>query len=88
MPKKYTDGFKKDAVGLVGSGIAQKQVCADLGVSKSALQAWVARARYKRHGLPATGDTETVKASVQALKRIRGLEMENEVLRRAAAYLS
>lgn len=29
-----------------------------------------------------------VKASVQALKRIRELEMENEVLRRAAVYLS
>lgn len=29
-----------------------------------------------------------VKASVQALKRIRELEIENEVLRRAAVYLS
>jgi len=35
-----------------------------------------------------SGDTETVKASARTLKRIRELEMENEVLRRAAAYLS
>lgn len=88
MAKKYTDEFKKDAVGLVESGIAQKQVCADLGVSKSALQAWVAKAHSKRHGLAASSDPETVKASAQALKRIRELEMDNEVLGRAAAYLS
>ncbi|MCD7100547.1 IS3 family transposase [Pseudoclavibacter sp. 13-3] len=88
MPKKYTDEFKKDAAGLVESGMSQKQVCADLGVSKSALQSWVAKAQYATHGLPTSGDAETMRASAQALKRIRELEMENEVLRRAAAYLS
>jgi transposase len=88
MAKKYTDEFKQDAVGLVESWIAQKQVCADLGVSKSALQAWVAKAQYAKHGLSASSDPETTRASAQALKRIRELEMENEVLRRAAAYLS
>lgn len=38
MPIKYTDEFKRDAVALVESGIAQKVVCKDLGISKTALQ--------------------------------------------------
>lgn len=88
MPKKYSDEFKADAVALVESGMSQKQVCADLDVSKSALQAWVAKAEFVKRGLPTASDPETARASAQALKRIRELEMENEVLRRAAAYLS
>jgi len=39
MPVKLTEEFKRDAVALVAPGIAQKTVNADLGVSKSALQA-------------------------------------------------
>ena len=35
-----------------------------------------------------TTDREQRKDMAQALRRIRELEMENEVLRRAAAYLS
>lgn len=38
MPIKYTDEFKRDAFSLVESGIAQKTVCKDPGISKSALQ--------------------------------------------------
>ncbi|MFV0433839.1 MAG: transposase, partial [Leucobacter sp.] len=41
MPVKYSEEFKRDAVGLVESGISQKQVCRDLGISKSALSAWI-----------------------------------------------
>jgi len=88
MARKFGEEFKADAGGLVESGVAQKQVCADLGISKSALPAWVRQARSAVVGLPVSGDTETVKASARTLKRIRELEMENEVLRRAAAYLS
>ncbi len=88
MPRRFSDEFKADAVGLVESGIARKPVCADLGISKSAFQAWIRKARSAVVGLPTSGDAETMKAFAQALKRIRELEMENEVLRRAAAYLS
>ncbi|RLK49399.1 transposase [Microbacterium telephonicum] len=51
MPIKFTDEFKRDAVSLVESGIAQKAACKDLGVSKSALQAWVRDAKFQPHGL-------------------------------------
>lgn len=39
MPKIYTEEFKQTALDLTSGGMTQKQVCADLGVSKSALQA-------------------------------------------------
>lgn len=89
MPRNYySDEFKRDAVALVESGIAQNQVVRDLGISKTALQSWVRDSRFQSHGLtPPTGPDERRDMS-QALKRIRELEMENEVLRRAAAYLS
>lgn len=83
-----TDEFKRDAVALVASGIPQKQVAEDMGMAKTTLQAWVRDARFQSHGMTPTTDREQRKDMAQALRRIRELEMENEVLRRAAAYLS
>lgn len=89
MPRNnYSDEFKRDAVALVESGIAQNQVVRDLGISKTALQSWVRDARFKSHGLTPPKDPDERREMSAALKRIRELEMENEVLRRAAAYLS
>jgi transposase len=88
MPTKYTDQFKADAVALVVSGLTQKTVCKDLGVSKTALGAWVRDADLLAHGMTPSKDPVEQREMSAALKRIRELEMENEVLRRAAAYLS
>lgn len=47
MPRNnYSHEFKRDAVALVESGVAQKQVARDLGISRSAIQAWVRDARF------------------------------------------
>lgn len=89
MPKiTYSDEFKRDAVAMVASGITQKQVVRDLGVAKTTLQAWVRDDCFRSHGMVPTTDPETRKDMSQALRRMRELEMEDEVLRRAAAYLS
>ena len=88
MPTKYTEEFKRDAVALVESGLTQKTVCKDLGISKSALAAWIQDARFTSYGMTPSKDPDEQREMRQALKRIRELEMENEVLRRAAAYLS
>jgi len=85
---KYSEEFKRDAVALVKSGLTQTQVVKDLGISKSALGKWVEADRMKEHGLTPSGDPNQLREMRAALKRIRELEMENEVLRRAAAYLS
>ncbi len=88
MPKIYTDEFKQSALDLVGDGMSQRQVCADLGISKSALQAWVRDARLREQGLDPARDPDESRAQAAALKRIRELERENKILREAAAYLS
>ena len=87
---KYSDEFKQDAVALVRQGATQREVGRDLGVSKSALSKWVAAADRRDAGLPATKDvTAAEDAQIRELiRRNRLLEQENEVLRRAAAYLS
>lgn len=91
MPKKYSDEFKRDAVALVlTQGMSQQQVCADMGISKSALQVWVRDAQLRGRGYePAPSpDVDAQREQAKMLRRIRELEMENEILRRAAAYLS
>lgn len=75
-------------VALVASGIPQKQVARDLGMAKTTLQSWVRNARFQSHAMTPTTDPEARKDMSQALRRIRELEMENEVLRCAAGYLS
>lgn len=88
MPKIYSDEFKRDAVALVNSGMSQRQVCEDMGISRSSLQNWVQKDRMDSRGIPLPEDVEERKEVAKALKRVRELEQENEVLRRAAAYLS
>ncbi|UQN15588.1 IS3 family transposase [Gulosibacter sp. ACHW.36C] len=86
MPKIYSDEFKRDAVAMVAAGSSQRQVCRDLGISKTALQTWIRDDRFRSHGMTPTTDLDERREMTAALRRIR--EMENEVLRRAAAYLS
>lgn len=88
MPKIYSEEFKASALELLASGMTQKEVCADLGVSKSALQGWVRTARLAERGFEPATETGERSEQTAMLKRIRELETENEILRRAAAYLS
>ena len=91
MPVKFSEEFKRDAVALVlTQGMSQKQVCADMGISKSALQAWVRNVELAGRGIApaASSDRDGQREQAKMLKRIRELERENEILRKAAAYLS
>lgn len=64
-----------------------KTIAADFGISESCLANWL-KAADARDGLK-PGTTAADNAELrEAKKRIRLLEQENEVLRRAAAYLS
>ncbi len=88
MPKAFPEEFRRDVVAVARRHDApMSQVARDFGVSQSCLSRWVRRAEIEdgqREGL-----TLTEEAEIRALKkRNRLLEQENEVLRRAAAYLS
>jgi transposase len=64
-----------------------KDVAAGFGISESCLTDWLTKAD-RDDGVRPGPTTEELADLCDAKKRIRLLEQENEVLRRAAAYLS
>jgi transposase len=90
MPRPYPREFRKDVIRVARHrepGVRLKDVANDFGISESCLINWLASAVVE-DGIKA-GTTAADNAELRAAKkRIRLLEQENEVLRRAAAYLS
>jgi transposase len=88
MPKAFPVEFRRDVVAVArkgGSSIAQ--VAKDFGISESCLQRWLKQADIEDGVRP--GVTVSESAELRELrKRNRTLDMENEILRRAAAYFA
>lgn len=88
MAKQYPQEFRDDVVAVARSGQASRsQVAKDFGISEQTLSNWLKKAEIEEGVRP--GLTEADRAEMRELKkRNRLLEQENEVLRRASAYLS
>ena len=88
MPRPHPKEFRDDVVAVARKGEAPiAEVAKDFGISESCLRNWLARADAEDGLRP--GVTANDSAELRELKRRnRLLEQENEVLRRAAAYLS
>ncbi|HCA88334.1 MAG TPA: hypothetical protein DEQ61_24440 [Streptomyces sp.] len=95
--KHYPAEFKADAVTLYRSrpGATIKSVAADLGVNTETLRNWIRAADGRRHGAhlapPAAAQAggDAVQAELAAArKRIRELEEERDILRKAARYFA
>ncbi len=90
MPRPYPREFREDVIRVARNrepGVMLKTVAADFGISESCLANWLKAADVEDGVKP--GTTAADSAELRAAKRrIRLLEQENEVLRRAAAYLS
>lgn len=88
MPRPYPREFRDDVVAIARRReVSFEQIAKDFGVSATTVQNWVSRADID-DGVR-VGVTSSESAELRdARKRIRLLEQENEVLRRAAAYLS
>jgi transposase len=90
MPKPYPKEFREDVVRVARNrepGVTLEQIAADFGVHPITLSKWLRRAAVDDGVKPGTTTGESAELR-EARKRIRLLEQENEVLRRAAAYLS
>lgn len=88
MPKPYPKEFRDDVVAVARQGQAPlKQIAKDFGISEGCLSNWLKKADVEDGNRPGMTAAEQVQLR-DAKKRIRLLEQENEVLRRAAAYLS
>ncbi|MFF1614850.1 IS3 family transposase [Amycolatopsis sp. NPDC058278] len=88
MPKPYPREFRDDVIAVARRGEAPlKQVAKDFGISESCLANWLRAADVEDGTRP--GATREESAELRELrKRNRLLEQENEVLRKAAAYLA
>ena len=90
MPRPYPREFREDVIRVARSrepGVRLKDVAADFGISESCLVGWLRQADVE-DGIK-SGVTESEAAENRELRRrVRLLEQENEVLRRATAYLS
>ena len=90
MPKPYPPEFRDDVVKVAVNrpeGTTLEQVASDFGIHPMTLSKWIRQVAIDA-GTRA-GVTSVESAENRELKRrVRLLEQENEVLRRAAAYLS
>jgi transposase len=89
MPRAYPEEFRQRAVELARQGVRPvSQIAAELGIAQSALHRWVRQADLD-DGQRTDGLTTDERAELVQLRRTnRRLEMENEILTRAAAFFA
>jgi len=89
MPKPYPREFRDDVVRVARNrepGVTLEAIAADFGIHAMTLSGWIKKADIEDGIRPGVTSVESAELR-EARKRIRLLEQENEVLRRAAAYL-
>jgi transposase len=93
--KHYPPEFKADAVALYRSrpGATIKAIATDLGVNPETLRNWIRAAgaghgRGRTEGAPAVPGSSVEAELAAARKRIRDLEEERDILRKAARYFA
>ncbi len=88
MPKKFPVEFKRDVVRVARRGdLSITEVAVDFDVSEESVRRWMRQADIDdgiKDGLTTAEQAEIV----QLRRQNRRLEMENEILRRAAAYFA
>lgn len=88
MPRPHPPEFRRRAIALARERAKPiAELAKDLGISESCLRGWVARDdvdRGAREGL----STDERAELVELRRKLRVTEMENEILRRAAAYFA
>ena len=89
MPAPHPPEFRQRAVELARAGHTPiAKLAAELRISKSCLRNWMAQADTDNNG-SATKLTSAEKKELAELRREkRRLELENEILKRAAAYFA
>ena len=90
MPKPYPKEFRQNVIEVARAreaGTTLKEIAKDFGISESCLTNWIPIADRDAGIRPGPSAADAGERR-EAKRRIRLLEQENEVLRRAAAYLS
>ena len=89
MPAPHPQEFRQRAVELARQGTAPvARIAKDLGISESCLRNWMAQAGADENGSGIRLTSAEKKEIAELRRKNRQLEMENEILRRAAAYFA
>lgn len=88
VPKKFPPEFKRDVVRVARRGdLSHAEVAADFDISTESVRRWVRQADIDDGVVDGQTSSEQNEL-VQLRREKRRLEMENEILRRAAAYFA
>lgn len=89
MPAPHPPEFRQRAVELVRQGDKRlAAVAKDLGISESCLRNWTRQADVDDNGGLAELTSAEKKELAELRRKNRQLELENEILKRAAAYFA
>ena len=84
MPKQYPQEFRERIVALARSGRSASGLSSDYDVAVATIYRWLAQDRIDHGEKPGATSTQNTELAA-ARKRIRELEHELELVRRAAA---
>ncbi len=89
MPAPHPTEFRQRAVDLARTGNRPiAQLAKELRISESCLRNWIAQANADESPNSARPTSAEKKELAEMRRQIRQLEMENEILKRAAAYFA
>jgi transposase len=90
VPKAFPEEFRRDVIAVARKGEASvRQVAKDFGISEACLHRWL-KIADREDGIDSDGPRAGDQSAQlrEAHKRIKLLEQEAEVMRRAVGYLS
>ncbi len=88
--RSFTPEFKRDAAALViEQGYTINEACEAMGVGETAIRRWVEQLKSEHQGITPSAKALTAEQQrIQELeKRIKRLELEKEILKKATALL-
>jgi transposase len=89
VPAPHPPEFRRRAVELSRVGDKRvAEVAKDLGISESCLRNWMAQADADENGGTTRLTSAEKKELTELRRKNRQLELENEILKRAAAYFA
>lgn len=89
MPAPHPAEFRQRAVDLARTGEKSITLLArELRISESCLRNWIAQANADESPNSARPTSAEKKELAEMRRQVRQLEMENEILKRAAAYFA
>ena len=86
MPRPYPQEFREGAIALVRGGRSVSDVARELGIGNSCLRNWLKQDQLDRRERD-DGLTSAEREELRE-KRVKRLEQEKEILRKAAAFFA